>query len=93
MTIVKRLLLLVGAALISLLALTAVNFVQMNKVYEATNFGNINVVPSIEVLNKISMEFGRLRVRAYRHVMNTDEKALQEVEATIMAGREHVRKF
>ncbi|HMY50662.1 MAG TPA: methyl-accepting chemotaxis protein [Rhodocyclaceae bacterium] len=93
MTIVKRLLLLVGAALISLLAMTAVNYVQMNRVYDAANFGNINVVPSIEVLNKVAVEFGRLRVRVYRHVMNTDEKAMQEVEATIMAGREHVRKF
>ena len=46
MTISQRLYLLVGTALMSLLVLTAVNHVQMNQVYEETNFSNINVVPA-----------------------------------------------
>ena len=83
MTISQRLYLLVGTALMSLLVLTAINHVQMNEVYEETNFSNINVVPSIEILNKVITEFGRLRVRVYRHALaNVEEKA--EIEKTII---------
>ena len=83
MTISQRLYLLVGTALMSLLVLTAINHVQMNDVYEETNFSNINVVPSIEILNKVIVEFGRLRVRVYRHALaNPEEKA--EIEKTMI---------
>jgi methyl-accepting chemotaxis protein len=83
MSISQRLYLLVGTALMSLLVLTAINHVQMNQVYEETNFSNINVVPSIEILNKVITEFGRLRVRVYRHALaNPEDKA--EIEKTII---------
>ena len=82
MSISQRLYLLVGTALMSLLVLTAINHVQMNQVYEETNFSNINVVPSIEILNKVITEFGRLRVRVYRHgLASPEDKA--EIEKTI----------
>lgn len=63
MTIAHRLQLLVGAALLSLLVLTGINYQQMNQVYEQTNYSSVNVVPSIEILNTIAIEFGRLRIR------------------------------
>ena len=92
MTIVQRLMLLVGAAIVSLLALTGINYVQMHKVYETTNFGNINVVPSIEVLNRVAVDFGRLRIRAYRHVLATDPKEIESVDKQIIEGRAAVEK-
>ena len=47
MTIVQRLLLLVGASLVSLLVLTGINYQQMNRVYEAANYSNVNIVDSV----------------------------------------------
>ena len=44
MTIAHRLQLLVGAALVSLLALAGINYQQMSQVYEQTNFSSVNVV-------------------------------------------------
>ncbi|WP_374262035.1 methyl-accepting chemotaxis protein [Zoogloea sp.] len=87
MTIAKRLLLLVAIALTSLLALTTVSYLQMNKVYERTNFATINVVPSLEILNKMAVEFGRLRLRVYRHVLATDAKEMAEVDRSILQAR------
>ncbi len=70
MTIVQRLVLLVGIALAGLLALVGTALNQMGQVYETTNYGNENSIPSILVLDKAILEFSRLRVRSYRAVMN-----------------------
>ncbi|MDD2990678.1 MAG: methyl-accepting chemotaxis protein [Zoogloea sp.] len=83
MTIAHRLQLLVGAALLSLLVLTGINYQQMNQVYEQTNYSSVNVVPSIEILNTIAIEFGRLRIRVYRHGLATDAEEMARIETTI----------
>ena len=83
MTISQRLHVLVAAALLGLLLLTGINYVQMSQVYEKTNFGNVNVVPSIEILNKVVTEFGRLRVRVYRHALAAPEEK-DAIENTIL---------
>ena len=92
MTIKQRLLLLVGAAILSLVALTAINHQQMNKVYDAANYANVNVVPSIETLNIIAVEFGRARVRVFRHIMATDPKEKEDAEKTIQETRAKIDK-
>jgi methyl-accepting chemotaxis protein len=92
MTIKQRLLLLVGAAILSLLALTAINYQQMNKVYDAANYANVNVVPSIEALNTVAIEFGRERVLVFRHLMATEPKEREEAEKTIQETRARIEK-
>ena len=92
MTIVQRLMLLVGAAIVSLLALTGINYVQMNRVYEATNYGNTVVVPSIEVLNRVAINFGHLRVRAYRHVLATDAREMESIDKQLLESRTAIEK-
>ena len=92
MTIVQRLLLLVGASLVSLLVLTGINYQQMNRVYEAANYSNVNIVPSMEILNNIAVDFGRERVRVYRHVLATDPAEKASVEKTIEESRARVLK-
>ncbi len=92
MTIKQRLLLLVGAALISLVALTAINHHQMNKVYDAANYSNVNIVPSIEVLNIVAVEFGRARVRVFRHLMATEPNEWDDAEKTIQETRTRIDK-
>lgn len=95
MSIANRLLLLVGIALAGLLLVAGVNFYQMSRVYEEANFGNVNVVPSILVLDKADNQFGRLRVRLYRHVISNDEKDKAKAEELIkesIAGLEKAFK-
>ena len=92
MTIKQRLLLLVGAAILSLVALTAINHQQMNKVYDAANYGNVNVVPSIETLNTIAVEFGRARVRVFRHILATEPSEWDNAEKTIQETRAKIDK-
>ena len=87
MTISQRLMLLVGAAITSLLALTGINYQQMNRVYDATNFANINVVPSIELLNTVAIEFGRARVSVHRHVLSTDPAEKADAEKALAQSR------
>ncbi len=92
MTIKQRLLLLVGAAILSLVALTAINYQQMNKVYDAANYANVNVVPSIEALNVIAVEFGRERIRVFRHLLATEPQEWDDAEKTIRESREKIDK-
>ena len=83
MTISQRLQLLIGAALVSLLTLAGINHHQMNQVYEKTNFSNVNVVPSIQILNTVAVEFGRLRIRVYRHGLASSAEDMQDIEKSI----------
>ena len=92
MTIKQRLLLLVGAALISLAALSAINYNQMSKVYDAANWGNVNVVPSMEALNNIALDFGHLRVRTFRHILASDPAEHAAAEKTIQESRARIEK-
>jgi len=80
LTIAKKMALLIGSALLGILLLTGIGQQQMNKVFDATNYGNINSIPSLKILSTALEEFGRIRVRAYRHILSTDEKAMQEAE-------------
>ena len=92
MTISQRLRLLVGSALLSLLVLTGINYKQVNQVFDETNYVSINVVPSIEILNKMSVEFGRLRVRIYRHALATNAEDMTGIEKTITDSQTKLRQ-
>ena len=92
MSIAQRLILLLVTSVVSLVILTAVSLVQMGKVYDAANYSNENVVPSVLVLDKALFEFAHIRVRLYRHVLNTDTKAMAEIEKKIHEAEELVGK-
>jgi len=80
LTIAKKMALLIGSALIGILLLTGLGQQQMNKVFDAANYGNINSVPSLKILSTALEEFGRIRVRAYRHMLSNDDKTMQDAE-------------
>ena len=86
MTIAKRLTLMIAAAAAALMLLAGINHHQMARVYEATNFNSVNVVPSILALNKAIVAFGSVRVRVYRHVLATDAKAMAEIRESERAA-------
>jgi len=87
-TIAKRLTILIVSSIAALLLLAGINHQQMGVVYEKTNFNSVNVVPSILVLNEAQVDFGRERVRVYRHVLSTDAKQMADIEKLIADARE-----
>jgi methyl-accepting chemotaxis protein len=64
----------------------------MNRVYSAANFGNENVVPSILVLDDALLNFNQMRIRVYRHIVNTDDKVMAEIETSIEKARHGVEE-
>jgi len=88
MTIVKKMILLVASAIVGLAALAWLGQSSMDTVYDKANFGNISVVPSIQVLDEASVSFGRLRVRVYRHVLNQDASKMAEIEVKIKEAQD-----
>ena len=88
MTIVRKMILLVSAAIVGLVAIAWLGQNRMQEVYDKANFGNINVVPSIQILDEASVSFGRLRVRIYRHVLNTDVAKMAEIELMIKESQD-----
>ena len=88
MTIVRKMILLVATAILGLLALAWLGQNRMNEVYDKANAGNVNVVPSLLVLDEAAVTFGRLRVRVYRHVLNTDASKMADIENKIKEAQE-----
>jgi methyl-accepting chemotaxis protein len=91
-TISKRLLILMAAAAIAMIVIVSVAIVEMGKIYKEANFGNENVVPSILLLDRALLDFSRVRVRAYRHLLTTDPKTKSEVATSIHQAEESVLK-
>ncbi len=83
LTVAKKMILLAGAALLGILLLATLNYQQMSKVFDAANYASVNSVPSMATLDAIRSNFGRLRIRIDRHVMNTDSTKMAEIEQTI----------
>jgi methyl-accepting chemotaxis protein len=92
MTIAKRLALLIISSIFALLLLAGINHQQMGRVFEATNFNSVNVVPSILLLDEVIADFGRERVRVYRHALSDDPKLMAEVETKIQEAKSKTEK-
>ncbi|MBS1160728.1 MAG: nahY [Proteobacteria bacterium] len=92
MTISKRLLVLMTTSILALVAVALLNLFQMGRVYEAANYSNENVVPSVIALDQALLEFSHIRVRLYRHVLHTDAKIQADLETRISQARQGVEK-
>lgn len=92
MSIAKKLLLLLTTLVLTLIITSAVNFTQTRKIYEAANFGNDNVIPSIIVLDKVLMSFSQVRIGLYRHVINTDSQMMEKVAQDVTQASDAVRQ-
>jgi len=92
MTIAKRLAILVLSSIAALLLLAGINYQQMNRVFEATNFNSVNTVPSILMLNEAMLDFSRVRILVYRHVLNHDPKIVAEVDKNIVEALDRTDK-
>ena len=92
MSISQRITLIIAAAILALAAIGASSFYQSGKVFDDANFSNVNVLPSVQILGKVAMDTGRLRVWVYRHVMETEPEKMAEMDRNIAATREAIEQ-
>ncbi|WP_165680705.1 methyl-accepting chemotaxis protein [Metapseudomonas otitidis] len=85
MTISKKMILLVMSALLGILMLSGVGYQQMNQVYTAANFANVNSVPAIEALSELRNAVDAKTQHIYAHILTTDDKDMERIEAKIKA--------
>ena len=86
MTVAKKMLLLVAAALLGIVILAGTAQMQINNVFEQTNYSNENVIPSMNLLNGIQSDVYRFRIRLNRLVLNTDPTQTEKQEAIRLRG-------
>ncbi|MCX7087502.1 MAG: methyl-accepting chemotaxis protein, partial [Methylococcales bacterium] len=89
-SVTNLMILLVTVASIGMIGETLFGQSRLTVVYDKANYGNINSVPSIITLDDASVSFGRLRVRVYRHVLNSDPQKMAEIELKIKESQDAV---
>lgn len=83
MTVAKKMLLLVATALLGIIILAGSSQVQMNSVFNQTNYTNENVVPSLILLANIQNNVYRVRIRLNRFILNTKSAEIPKLEEDI----------
>jgi len=90
MTVVKKMILLVAAALIGIVALAGMGRYQLARVYDAASYGTVNSVPSFIALDEAFEQLAMLRTRVWQHIAVTDAGKMAAIELQIA---EHRRKI
>ncbi len=97
MTVAKKMLSLVATALLGIIILAGAAQVQINTVFEQTNYSNENVIPSMRLLSEIQNNVYRYRIRLSRFVVNTDPTLIEKQEADLNKAmndaREGLKKY
>ncbi|EEF24662.1 conserved hypothetical protein, partial [Ricinus communis] len=90
MTVVRKMILLVLAALIGIVALAAMGRYQIVRVYDAASYGTVNSVPSFIALDEAFEQLALLRTRVWQHIAVTDGDRMARIDQQIA---EHRRKL
>jgi methyl-accepting chemotaxis protein len=83
LTVTQKMVLLGGSALLGIVLLAGLGQQQMNKVFDAANYGNVKSVPGLMMLDDATRSFSQIRVRVYRHVLNADAAKVAAIEKSI----------
>jgi len=87
MTISRKIVLFVVGALVGVSALVLINQVESASLFEAANYGNINSVPSILVMNRAQLGLGEVRLQTTKHILATEAGKKSEIEASIRKAK------
>ncbi|HEX5394108.1 MAG TPA: methyl-accepting chemotaxis protein [Rhodocyclaceae bacterium] len=83
LTVVKKMALLVLSALVGIILLAGGAQYQLSKVYEATNYANVNTVPSLLGLAKIRGAANDMRRLGLMHVIASTDADMRDIEQQI----------
>jgi len=92
MTVTKKMALLICSALLGLAGLSVFSYIQIDRVFTAANFSNVNSVPALIALDKAVKAFGQVRVRLFRHVLNTDSTKTALYDKELNSSRASLAK-
>jgi methyl-accepting chemotaxis protein len=90
MSVAQRLYLMVFVAVLSLVGLAGLSYVQIEKVYSTANWGNVNVVPSLKWLDELRKNYLLVRFNLTKHILNTDNAKMAEIESILKTQRDGV---
>lgn len=97
MTVAKKMLLLVATALLGIIFLASVAQVEIDSVFDQTNYSNENIIPSMNLLVDIKENVYQVRIRVSRHILNSDETKFRQIEESIDdavdGAREGLKKY
>lgn len=83
MTVAKKMIFLVSAGLLGIVVLAAAAQIQINKVFEQTNYTNENVIPSMRLLLEVQNNVYRTRIRLNRFILNEDPSQVAKLKEDI----------
>ena len=81
MSIAKRLYLLILFVTIAMLMATGIGLYQINRVFNAANFANVNTVPSLIDLDKAADAIANIRVKTWQSLAANDEEKKKAIQA------------
>ncbi|CAK0750457.1 membrane hypothetical protein [Gammaproteobacteria bacterium] len=87
-----KLLIVTLLATVSLAGLGGYLIVQMEQVYTAVNYGNINIVPSLKKLSQVLDDGKVYYTFVMRHVLNTDAAAMGDIEQNLKQTLKNINK-
>jgi methyl-accepting chemotaxis protein len=90
MSITQKLILLVCSAVAGLVVTATVAARQINHVYEAANYTNANVVPSLLVLGQATANVANLRTETWKQFATTDPARRKESAAKMAQARKGI---
>jgi len=88
MTVAQRLYLLIFSAALGLIGLAGLGYHEIDKVYDAANYGNVNTVPSLKVLGELQRNFLLVRFNLVKHILNVDSVKKAELESVLKKNRD-----
>ncbi len=87
MTIAKRLSLLLAVLLGALFVVGGTALMEMRNQISSVNSINVNIIPSLEVVGRVSTNFALMRGLVLQHIISDNEKEMAKMEDEIKAIR------
>lgn len=87
----KRIYFVVAGAVVAIATVGLIGVLQMESVFTSANFVAVNTQPSIVLLDNAISSFGEYRFEVYRHILNTDERSMDDVEKRLKDSHDNLR--
>lgn len=83
MTVFRKMLILISSALLGIALLAGIAALQMNRVFEAANFGTINTVPALKALSTLRKDLLLIRIDVNSYLLTSDANKRTELDKNI----------
>ena len=92
MTIAQRFTSLLFGVVLCLACVAGLFIFQMGRVFDSANFSNVNIIPSILLLDDASREFGLFRIRLYRYALDSKSEDRGALEKELWDANARMKK-